>query len=406
MKGIIILSVVLWDFYQSFLVRLNDLAAKRPLPENVKDVYDEAEYKRFVDYRTDNKKLSVIRSTIATLFTLIFLITDLYAMAFDRLPGNDYVKTILLLLIFETISYVVSIPFGYYDTFVIEERYGMNKSTKKTFVLDQIKEYVIGIVLNIGLISLVRLFLLNFGNWGILFTLLAITLVMLVINCFSLTFMKIFNKFTPIEDGELKEELLALCGKYQVSVKAISIMDASRRTTRANAFCTGIGKKKNISLDDNLVNRYSPRQIVAVFAHEFGHAKYKHLPKQVLISILQLAIYVLVIGGMVNVPELFTAFGFEQTNYYFLFVLFSYVSWPFTVILGLVLNFFSRKCEYEADAFAAKEGYGEELVTALKQLSKDSLSNLNPHPWIVALEYSHPTISQRAAAIAELEEKA
>lgn len=401
LKYVLIASLILSAIYQAVLVKLNDIATKWPLPENVRDVYDEAEYQKFINYRNDNKRISTIKSIVTIVFELGFLISNLYAVVFKALPGGEIVKTLLLLLIFEAFSSIVAIPFSYYDTFVIEEKYGMNKSTKKTFFTDIIKEFILGLVITGILLGVAMLLFTKFGNLGILLAVGVIAVFITCINALSMKLMRIFNKFTPLEEGELRSGLQGLCDKYGMQVKEISVMDASRRTTRANAFCAGIGSKKDIALDDNLVERYTPAQIVAVFAHEFAHAKYKHVPKQLLVNILRMSVYVVIVGVILNIPELFTAFGFDGINFYFVFTLFGMIAWPLNAVFGMIFNYFSRKCEYEADAFAAKEGYGDELVSALKQLSRDALSNLNPHPVIVALEYSHPTISQRAAAVSK-----
>ena len=186
--------------------------------------------------------------------------------------------------------------------------------------------------------------------------------------------------------------------KYNVKIKQIYVMDASKRTTRANAFCTGIGKK-TISLDDNLVNNYSTDKIVAVFAHEFGHAKYKHTLKSIWFAFLRIIILILALGVVLNIPAICEAFGFKEVNYYFAFMILTMISWPVSRVFDLISNKISRTFEYQADAFATKEGYGESLIGALKQLSRDALTNLNPHPFVVALEHSHPTLSDRISAI-------
>ena len=215
--------------------------------------------------------------------------------------------------------------------------------------------------------------------------------------------LKIFNKFTPLPDGELKDKLTALCEKYDIKVKKIVVRDASRRTTKANAFCTGFGKRKTISLDDNLVNNYTSDQIVAVFAHEFAHAKYKHvlktLPFGIFKTVLMLAMFIV----LLNFESVSLAFGFAERNYFIAFLVIGTIMWPIDVLLDYIGNYLSRKHEYEADAFAAKEGYGDELISALKKLSKESLSNINPHPLIVKLTYSHPTLSERITAISNID---
>ena len=238
----------------------------------------------------------------------------------------------------------------------------------------------------------------KFGNWGILFTIIAVIAFNIFVSLFSMVFLRIFNKFTPLEEGELRDSLKELCTKYNVKIKEIYVMDASKRTTRANAFCTGFGKK-TISLDDNLVNHYSNDKIVAVFAHEFGHAKHKHILKSMWFAFLRIIILIVALGVILNFPIICQSFGFEDVNYFFAFTILTTISWPLSRLLDLVSNKISRTFEYQADAFAANEGYGEPLIGALKQLSQDALTNLNPHPAVVALEYSHPTLSQRIDAI-------
>ena len=221
----------------------------------------------------------------------------------------------------------------------------------------------------------------------------------MIISLLVMPILRIYNKFEPLPDGELRTELLALCEKYGVKVKKICVKDASRRTTRANAFCTGFTKKKVISLDDNLVNGYETEQIVAVFAHEFAHATRRHMLKSFPFAIFRSTLTIVFLGIILNVPAVFTAFGFAGINYFFAINVIPLFNWPVEELLDIVTNYLSRKHEYEADAFAAKEGYGEALISCLKTLSKESLSNVNPHPYIVMVDYSHPTLSQRIAAI-------
>ena len=294
---------------------------------------------------------------------------------------------------------VIDLPFDYYDTFVIEEKYGLNKSTKMTFALDTIKETVLGTVISYALIVLIMVLFEKFGNMAIIWCTLAMIVIAVIIMLIIIPLMRIFNKFEPLEEGELKDKLLALCDKYGVRVKRIVVKDASRRTTTSNAFCTGIGNRKTISLDDNLVNAYSADEITAVFAHEFAHAKFRHVIKSLPFSVLGILISFVSLAIVLNIPSLYTAFGFDGMNYYFAQMMSGVIIWPLSTAMGIVGNYISRKHEYQADAFAAKEGYGQVLISALKRLSKESLSGVNPHPAMVILNYSHPTLSQRIDAI-------
>ena len=397
-KTILLISFILENIFDFILVKLNDNYVKKPLPENVRDVYDEEKYNKWINYRNDSKKFSCVQTLITALISLGLYIFNVHAKVFGLFGTGKIVSNILLILVFTLFSTLISIPFSYYSNFVIEEKYGFNKTTIKTFILDIVKEFLIGIVLMLILFLGVMFLFEKFHNLGIIFTIAAVILFNVFVSLFSMTFLRIFNKFTPLEDGELRSSLTALCEKYNVKIKNIYVMDASKRTTRANAFCTGFGKK-TISLDDNLVNNYSTDKIVAVFAHEFGHAKYKHVLKSMWFAFFRISILILSLGIILNFPVICQAFGFEDVNYFFAFSVLTMISWPISRIFDMASNKISRTFEYQADGFAANEGYGESLIGALKQLSKDALTNLNPHPFVVMLEYSHPTLSQRIDAI-------
>ena len=397
-KILLLISYVLENIFDFVLVKLNDSYVKKPLPENVKDVYDEEKYNKWINYRNDSKKFSAVETLVTAAISLGLYIFNVHAKVFSLFGLNEIVSNLLLILVFTLFSTIISIPFSYYLNFVIEEKYGFNKTTIKTFIVDIIKEFLISIVLMSLLFLLVMFLFEKFHNLGILFTIIAVILFNLFVSLFSMTFLRIFNKFTPLEDGELRQSLTNLCEKYNVKIKEIYVMDASKRTTRANAFCTGF-TKKTISLDDNLVNNYSNDKIVAVFAHEFGHAKHKHVLKSMWFAFFRISILIISLGVILNFPIICRQFGFEDVNYFFAFSVLTMISWPASRVFDLISNKISRTFEYQADAFAAKEGYGESLIGALKQLSKDALTNLNPHPFVVMLEHSHPTLSQRIDAV-------
>ncbi|MDO5133095.1 MAG: M48 family metallopeptidase [Eubacteriales bacterium] len=399
-KTILILSFILNEAFDWYLDYLDTKHMNAAVPENVRDVYNKEEYEKWISYHKDNKRLGILMQAVSFLVSLVMLVFSLHAFVFRMFEGKPvYLQYFCAIVLFSMITTLVSIPFQYYDTFVIEEKYGMNKTTLKTFILDMIKSWVISTVLMFALISLIMFLYERFGDSGIVLICAAFILISLVFSMIAVPLMRIFNKFVPLEDGELKDALLALCDKYGVQVKKIIVRDASRRTTKANAFCTGITKKKTISLDDNLVEDYDKEQIVAVFAHEFAHAKYRHILKSLPFSLAQTVLTIVMMGIIFHILPAFEAFGFTGVNYYFAMTLLNMLTWPLSRGLECVACQISRKHEYEADAFAAREGYGEALISALKKLSKDSLSNLNPHPLIVKLMYSHPTLSQRIEAI-------
>lgn len=399
LKIILIISYLLDNLFDWFLVKLNDINVKKPLPDNVKDVYDEAQYNKWINYRTAIKKVDSVSSIVNALLTVIFLSFNVHSRIYYLFGMNKYVAYIFFVLIFSVAALPFSIPFEYYRNFVVEEKFGFNKTTKKTFWADQIKSFVLETVLSVILFLGIMFLFETFGNLGILFTCIAVLLFNLFVAFFSLPIMRIFNKFTPLEEGDLRNELLSLCDKYNVKVKNIYVMDASKRTTRSNAFCTGLAKKKTISLDDNLVNNFTTKQIVSVFAHEFGHAKHKHTVRSVWFAFFRIIILIAALGVILNFPVFCEAFGFKEVNYYFAFTVLTTISWPVSRVFDLISNSISRKFEYQADAFAAKEGYGDELISSLKKLSQDSLTNLNPHPFVVKMEHSHPTLSQRIDSV-------
>lgn len=400
LKLIVILLYLSKEAFDAFIDYLDSQYIKKELPENVRDVYNEEEYKNWISYEKEGGRIDMISSIIDIILTLTLLITNAYAWIFDRLSDmNIYLQYAVFILIFSVIRLIIDTPFDYYDTFVIEEKYGLNKSTKKTFWLDLIKSFLIGTPISYGLMMLIMVLFEVFGNMAIIWGTVASLIIVLVIMLIIVPVMRIFNKFDPLEDGDLKDQLLALCDKYGIRVRKIVVRDASRRTTTSNAFCTGIGNRKTISLDDNLVNEYSPEEITAVFAHEFAHAKYHHSVKSLPFSVFNIVIVFTALAIVLNIPGLYTVFGFDGINYYLAQMLTSVIIWPLSTMLSAIGNYLSRRHEYEADAFAAVEGYGEELISALKRLNKEALSDINPHPATVLLNYSHPTLSQRIEAI-------
>ncbi len=399
LKILIVVLFILNALYEFFMLHLSISDKDRPLPENVKDVYNEERYKLYKAYKKESGKVELISFIVSFVINLAFLVFNVYATLFNLFDGlNIYLQYFLLIVVFDAFTTIVKMPFSYYDTFTVEEKFGMNKTTKKTFFLDKIKGFILGIILSTAIISIMIFFFSRFGVQAIIWTAAVIVVLSLLLSTLVLPLLKLFNKFTPLADGELKDKLLALCDKYNVKVKRIVVKDASRRTTKANAFCTGM-KKKTISIDDNLLNNFTTDEIVAVFAHEFAHAKYKHVIKTLPFSLIRSLLTIVLFGLILEVSQFFTPFGFTQANFFFAMILLDALIWPFSNLADMALNYISRKHEYEADAFAAKEGYGEALISALKRLVNESLSEINPHPWIVKTSYSHPTLSQRITAV-------
>lgn len=397
--GLILLGY-LWSFIQ---LRLSDSMLKKPLPAEVADIYEPEAYRTWLEYRRDCRRHTVRRGAVMTLLTLLLFAFNVFSLVWNAL-GLEALRIwggMILLVLFSVFSTLVGIPFGYYATFVIEEKYGFNRSTKKTFWLDVVKELVLDVVINCGLYAAVsNMYGLLGPVWMTVGVFGFFSLVMIVVSCFSLTFMKINNKFTPLEDGSLKQRLTALFEANGYRVRTVWVMDASRRTTRVNAFCTGLGKAKKVALFDNLVNNYTEDEITAVFAHELGHAKHRDTA---VLTVMQLVIYGMmaaVIGLLCATPDLSEAMGFTGVNLCGVLIAVMTVYFePLLTLLRVPANLISRRMERNADRFAAANGLGEPLVQALKRLSRDNFSNLNPHPFLSFIGDSHPTVAQRVRVL-------
>jgi STE24 endopeptidase len=401
-KPLIILMFVLVEMYHLLLSILNLRSEKNPIPANVADVYDKETYGKWRAYHTEKTAFGVISSTVSFLVSLLLLLFNVYAAWAKLFPEDMYSQAFSVVLL-ASLTSIVDIPFAWYDTMGIEQRYGFNRSTAKTFWADQIKSFIIMLAIMCGIAALLLRLHQSFGDWLIPAFAVIMTLIMLLITFLFPFLSRIFNKFTPLEEGELRDKLTGLLTKNGYSVRAINVMDASRRSTKSNAYFTGFGKMKTIVLYDTLVASQSPDEICAVFAHELGHGLHKDTLKSHILTFIQMMVIAVFAWFTLRTVGIFTGFGFEGLNYGFALILIISIEFPFiSPLFGLLSNFVSRKAEYAADAHAFKEGYGDQLVTALKVLSKENYANLAPSPLVVKLEYSHPTLSQRIDAIDKL----
>jgi STE24 endopeptidase len=308
-----------------------------------------------------------------------------------------------VILLEVVVSTAASSIFSYISTMKIEEKYGFNSSTKKTFIFDKIRGFIIEMLIALGLATILWALYTALGDLVVLLFAIAVFVIMLAITFLYPILSRIGNTFTPLADGELKDSLMGLLTKHGYSVKAIEVMDASRRTTRLNAYFTGFGKMKTIVLYDNLVNTMTPDEICAVFAHELGHGLHKDVLKNQILSFGNMIIMSLIVWVAVKMPEWHTAFGFEGVNFGFAYILLSAglgVIQPFT---SLFINAHSRRAEYKADAQAVEEGYGDALISALKKLARENFSHLAPSKFNVVLEYSHPPLADRIKAIEKVD---
>lgn len=393
---VILFVVYLWNL---FLNLLKARSAKNPIPANVADVYDGETYQKWKAYNGEKSRLSIVESTVSFLVDICLLAFNLYA-AFARLFSDNTVQQLFAVLLLSALTDVFLLPMRYYDTMRIEEKYGFNRTSKKTFWLDQVKQFVIGL----GFMTFIGWLLMAahqwLGDWLILAFAGGMTAVLLFFSFLYPFFSKIFNKFTPLEEGELKDRITALLEKNGYKVRAIQVMDASRRSTKSNAYFTGFGKMKTIVLYDTLVQSMTPDEICAVFAHEMGHGLHKDTLKNQILSFVQMLILGVLAWLTLRSPEIFRSFGFDTVNYGFAIFLIMGVEFALIApLFGLLASWHSRRAEYRADAQAVKEGYGDALISGLKKLAKENFSDLSPHPLLVKLEYSHPTLSQRIDAI-------
>ena len=402
---ILIALFALWKL--DLIATLLNLKALSPdLPREFEDVFDAERYAKSQAYTRESARFEIIHSTFSLAVLLGFWFLGGWLDDWARtLLGNGIPAGLLFLGAIFVGHMLIHLPFSIYDTFVIEEKFGFNKTTPKTFAIDQIKGLLLAAVIGLPLAAGI---LWIFGNvahawlwaWGffvafqLFLTWLAPSLIL-----------PLFNKFTPMEDGPLRQAIQTMAAKCGFPLGEISVMDGSKRSTKANAFFTGFGKNKKIALYDTLVEEQSQDELVAVLAHEIGHFKLKHIIQRLVVSMLQAGALFFLLGLVVDpdgkfARELFDAFGVAKISPHVGLVLFGLLFAPVSRLLGIAANAWSRKHEFEADAFAANAtGKPESLVSALKKLSAKNLSNLTPHPFRVFLDHSHPPVLLRIHAL-------
>lgn len=398
-KWLIILVSLIGGLYGIILNIVQHRSASNPTPDNLADVYDAETYIKWKKYSAEHSRLSIISSIITGIIMLTLLITDAYAAFASLFPSDEVVQILAVLLLEIAISTVVGTVESYISNMVIEQKYGFNKTTMKTFVADRIRSLILNLILSIALAYAVYGFYSLAGVWMIPIFAGAVFLFSLLISFLYPVFSRIGNKFVPLEEGELRESLMSLLTKHGYQVKAIEVMDASRRTTKLNAYFTGFGKMKTIVLYDNLVNAMSSDEICAVFAHELGHGLNKDVPKGQILNIGNMLLMGAVAYLAVSAPEMHTAFGFETINYGFAYLLMGIGLGIVQPFMGIIMNARSRAAEYRADRQAVAEGYGPAMITALKKLARENFAHLAPSKINVVLEYSHPPLADRIASV-------
>ena len=393
--------------FNSVLEFLNTKNWKNNIPENLKDFYSKEKYSQARDYKIDKGKIGLISSSISFLVTISFLIfngygmLDEYILSVDELNKfhSQYFFTALFL-----INFIIGIPISYYSNFVIEEKFGFNKMDIKTFVLDKLKSFVISIILIFALTSL-AVFIIDYFSSGFwLWLWISLSVLMILLNMFYADLIvPIFNKLTPLESGDLRSKIEKYCSEVGYSLKNIFVIDGSKRSTKANAFFSGIGPRKTIALFDTLVKNYTDEELVSVLAHEVGHYKKNHILISMFLTISQLALICFVFELCLDQNLIANALGSSTMNFHLGIIGFSLLYSPLSLITGIFMNMLSRKNEYEADEYAKKTSNGLALQSALKKLSADSLSNLYPHPLYVFVHYSHPPLLKRLEVLKNID---
>ncbi|MFA9391349.1 MAG: M48 family metallopeptidase [Prolixibacteraceae bacterium] len=396
----LILIILIFDYlFERFLDYLNTTRWSNQLPEVLEGIYNKKEYSKSQAYKKANHKFGMLTSSFSFLLILFMLLFGGFALV-DTWVANLTTQVIPAALLFFGIlgvaSDLLSTPFDVYDTFVIETKFGFNKTTVKTYIFDKLKGWAISAILGGGIFALIIWIWSITGNLFWLITWGVVTFITLFMTMFySNLIVPLFNKQTPLEDGELKWAISNFALKSGFQLKNIYLIDGSKRSTKANAYFTGIGPKKRIVLYDTLIDDMTTNEIVAVLAHEIGHYKKKHVLSGLFLGILQTGIMLYVFSLLVSSPALSQALGVDEPKFHIGMIAFGMLYSPLSFIIGIGMNVLSRKNEYQADAFAASFGLANDLRSALKKLSVKSLSNLTPHPLYVFFHYSHPTLLQR-----------
>lgn len=400
----IILTVVVLSFiWGQILAALNRSRMNPEIPEKLAGIYNPEEYAKQQAYQKTNSRFGLISGSFSFAVSVLILVFGIFGWLDDLL--RPYISNYILLpLAFFGIlmiaNEILDIPFDWYATFTIEEKFGFNKSTPKIFWTDWIKGILLSVAVGGIILTLILVIYHFFKEIFWLLAWIVVSLFSLLMSFFySEWIVPLFNKQTPLEEGELRSAIEKFAERAGFTLDNIYVMDGSKRSTKANAYFTGFGKKKRIVLFDTLIDELETDEIVAVLAHEIGHYKKKHIIKTMLLSVLTTGITFYILSLFLENQQLAEALGGSEASFHLGIIGFSLLFSPISEILGLFMNLLSRKDEFEADAYAAEFDLGDALVSALKKISVKSLSNLNPHPWVVFWYYSHPTLLQRINAI-------
>ncbi len=400
---IIILIILLSYTISSISEVLNLMNRNKNIPIELKGIYDDEKYGKSQAYGKVNARHTLITSTFTLIVTLLMFILFVFNTINDfalSISDHPIVSALVFFGIIMLASDILNTPFSIYAVFVIEERFGFNKTSIKIFIFDKIKTWFLGAILGGGLISLIIWLYTLTQEMFWIYAWITIALFSILMSMFySNLIVPLFNKQKPLPEGELRNTIEHFSEKVGFKLKNIFLIDGSKRSTKANAYFTGLGRKKRIVLYDTLMNDLTTDEIVAVLAHEIGHYKKRHILNQMLISIIQSGIMLYIFSIFINNVELSKALGSDTVSFQLGLIAFGVLYSPISMIIELFLNILSRKQEYEADKFAKQHGQSSGLISGLKKLTEKNLSNLTPHPYYVYLYFSHPTLYQRIKAL-------
>ncbi len=401
----LLIGTIIFHFLLTQIVELFNLFYQpKNLPKEVEDIYTNDEYQRSKAYHKATTHFGFISTSISLIITIIVLVTGILGLFDDWLRqfiNPNWLRGVIFLLSIGLISDLISVPLSLYQTFAIEARFGFNKTTITTFIIDKLKAYFLGALIGGSLISILLWLIGSIGqNFWLVFWMVVSAFSIFMGIFYSSLILPLFNKLTLLEEGELKSELKSLAQREGFNLKDIYIMDGSKRSTKANAFFTGLGKVKKIVLFDTLIDSMSIKEIVAVMAHEIGHYKKYHIPISLGLSVLQMGIILFLFSQVVFSPQISLALGGSQLSYHLNLIAFALLFTPVSLLISFLGNLLSRTFEFQADAFAARSSSPESMISALKKLASSNLANLVPHPFYVKMHYSHPPIISRLRAIA------
>ena len=401
--SIIVVFLCLDFMLERVLESLNSKHMSTVLTDSLKGIYDEKEYSRFQSYKRENGRLDCWSSGVGFGVMIVFLVAGgfgWYNSWVVSLTDSVVWQTIFFVMGLSVASTVLDIPFDYYATFRIEEKYGFNKTTRRVYWLDAVKELFLSLVLGGVLLALVVWFYTWAGTYFWLYAWGAVTLFSVFMAMFySQLIVPLFNKQTPLQEGSLRDKIQDFAEKVGFKLDNIYVIDGSKRSTKANAYFTGLGPKKRVVLYDTLIDELTEEEIVAVLAHEVGHYKKRHTLRSMVVSVIQMGVLFWLFSLCVNNAALSEALGGDRAYFQLGLIAFAILYSPVNLILGIGMNVWSRSNEYEADAFAARYYEGDNLVSGLKKISVKSLSNLTPHPLYEYIYYSHPSLLKRIDAI-------